>query len=207
MQSYSQLGQDLAVLEHFGDISGGYFVDIGANDGITLSNTYLLETQYAWNGICIEPQNETYNRLEKNRKCICVDKAAYSVSGLNLEFVEKYDWLLSGLKDHFDFEFFKEAPIKGIVSVQTSTLTDILDAHGAPNYINYLSIDTEGSEIAILKGIDFNKYRFGFISIEHAHRVKDRAEQRAILEANGYTFLKQADFDDYYIGPYNQPGL
>jgi hypothetical protein len=62
-----------------------------------------------------------------------------------------------------------------------------------------LSIDTEGSEVEILKGIDFSKYIFKIISIEHGNRVQSSIEQRAILESNGYRFLKQNDFDDYYV--------
>jgi FkbM family methyltransferase len=198
MESYSQIGQDLFVLNHFNNLRGGYFIEIGALNGITLSNTYLLEKNFEWKGICIEPSHDEYEKLVNNRKCICIDKAVYSKSGLNLEFVQKYDGLLSGLKDHYDFNFFSELPIQKTTIVETTTLTDILDTHNAPKYIEYLSIDTEGSEVEILKGIDFSKYTFGIINIEHSHRKQSRIDQRAILEANGYTFLKQNDFDDYY---------
>jgi hypothetical protein len=112
MESYSQIGQDLFVLNHFNNLRGGYFIEIGALNGITLSNTYLLEKNFEWKGICIEPSHDEYEKLVNNRKCICIDKAVYSKSGLNLEFVQKYDGLLSGLKDHYDFNFFSELPIE-----------------------------------------------------------------------------------------------
>jgi FkbM family methyltransferase len=201
MESYSQIGQDLFVLDYFNNVKGGYFVEVGALNGIVLSNTYLLEKNFDWKGVCIEPSPDHYNKLVANRKCVCSDKAAYSESGLTLEFVKKYDGLLSGLKDHYDFGFFSESPVEKIIAVKTSTLTDILDENDAPKYIHYLSLDTEGSEVEILKGIDFGKYTFGIISIEHCHRIQSRIDQRAILEKNGYVFLKQNDFDDYYVYP------
>ena len=53
--TYSQLGQDLDVIKHYNFKENGFFVEIGANDGISLSNTYLLEKKYNWKGLCIEP--------------------------------------------------------------------------------------------------------------------------------------------------------
>jgi len=53
--SYSQLGQDLEVLKFYNNKENGFFIEIGASDGLNLSNTYLLETQYKWKGICCEP--------------------------------------------------------------------------------------------------------------------------------------------------------
>lgn len=197
--SYSQLGQDVFVLEYLQNIKNGYFVEVGALEGTILSNTFLLEKNYGWKGICIEPSPVEYSQLVQNRKCACIHKAAYSKSGLILDFVKKEDGLLSGLKDHFDFEFFKSSPIHSIIQVETMTLTEILDQNNAPSVIEYLSIDTEGSEVEILKGIDFTKYKFKIISIEHGNRIQSRIDQKSILEANGYNFLKQNDFDDYYV--------
>jgi hypothetical protein len=53
--TYAQLGQDLEVVRHYDNKEGGFFVEVGANDGISISNTYLLETRYNWKGICCEP--------------------------------------------------------------------------------------------------------------------------------------------------------
>ena len=86
MSSYSQLGQDLAVLSYFNNKQGGYYVDIGAHDGICFSNTYLLEKNHQWTGICVEPLPENFTRLGINRpKSICVDNAVYSISGLTID--------------------------------------------------------------------------------------------------------------------------
>ena len=61
--SRSQLGQDLTVLKFYNNKRDGYFIEIGASDGIKLSNTYLLESQYGWKGICVEPIPNNYNKL------------------------------------------------------------------------------------------------------------------------------------------------
>ncbi len=63
MFSYAQLNQDRNVLNHYNQLKHGYFVDVGAHDGITLSNTYLLEKYYEWSGICIEPLPNQFNKL------------------------------------------------------------------------------------------------------------------------------------------------
>jgi FkbM family methyltransferase len=199
MESYSQIGQDLFVLNFFKNLKDGYFVEIGASNGITFSNTLLLEKNYNWKGICIEAGENEFVDLQKNRTSHCVNKAVYSKSGLKLDFVKKANGLLSGLKEHYDFETWKDAPTEKICTVETETLTDILDRHGAPKYIHYMSIDVEGAEVEVLKGIDFSKYTFGIMNVEHNHHAKERKEQRAILEANGYKYLKPNDFDDYYV--------
>ena len=67
MRSYSQLGQDLTVLKFYNDKRDGYFIELGASDGITLSNTYLLEKEFGWKGICAEPVPVKYEALCKNR--------------------------------------------------------------------------------------------------------------------------------------------
>ena len=76
--SYSQLGQDLEVIKFYNNKENGFFIEIGASDGIILSNTYLLETQYKWKGICYEPIPNNFKKLVKNRpNSICYDKAVY----------------------------------------------------------------------------------------------------------------------------------
>jgi len=199
-ETYSQIGQDRFVLEFFKNMENGYFVEIGASNGVTLSNTYLLEKNYNWKGVCIEAGVDEFVDLQKSRKSHCVNKACYSKSGLKLEFVKKLNGLLSGLKEHYDFDTWNEkcAPTEKVYTIETETLTDILDRLEAPKYIHYMSIDTEGAEVEILKGIDFSKYTFGLLNVEHNYNTQQRKQQREILEANGYKFLRENQFDDYY---------
>jgi len=205
LKSYSQFNQDLIVLKAFDFKKNGYFVDIGANDGISGSNSYLLEKEYDWNGICVEPLPDVYLKCKECRNCACYDFAVYSKSDLELNFC--MSGLLSGIEDTHLIKDKKQNFIdpsyftnnyKGDVKVQTKTLTDILDMSNAPNFIDYLSIDVEGAEMHVLHGIDFDKYKFGMIHIEHNWQPY-RVEIRDNLEKNGYLYLIENKCDDIYV--------
>ena len=85
------------------------------------------------------------------------------------------------------------------LKVKTKTLTKIMDENKAPKFVDYLSIDTEGSELKILEGIDFNKYSFGYINIEHNYKEPRRKNMKKILLKNGYKYIGGNRFDDIYI--------
>ncbi len=195
--SFSQVEtkQDLFVAEHFGHKTGGFFVDVGAYDGKHLSNTHQLEKVLGWKGICIEPLPHAYAGLLVHRQCVCVQAAAFSQAGLELEFASSD--VLSGLVEHIDrwTEVLKEPRFK----VRTTTVTAELDKAGAPSHVDYLSIDTEGSELEVLKGIDWSRYSFGFISLEHNFMEPRRSEMRAFLAERGYRYLRENCFDDDYV--------
>lgn len=197
--SYSQINQDLNVLQFYNHKKFGYFVDIGANDGIYLSNTYLLEKKYNWNGICVEPIPDLYDTLIKNRSSICEKEALYSISGQELEFKICDETVYSGFSEtmlsHLDIVNSNYKTLKVI----TNTLTDILDRNNAPLFIDYLSLDTEGSEYDILLGINFNKYSFGIIHVEHNNIESNRLNLKEILTSNGYIYVKENKWDDIYI--------
>ena len=198
--SYSQIGQDLEVLKFYNNKQNGYFVEIGASDGIILSNTYLLETQYNWKGICSEPIPEKYELLKINRPYShCNNKALYSKNGVTVLFDVANADLLSGISSHIDKYSEIVNKNKTQIEVETITLTNLLDKYNAPLFIEYLSIDTEGSELEILKGCDFNKYKFGYITLEHNYMEPRRTEMREFLISKGYRFLKKNQFDDDYI--------
>jgi FkbM family methyltransferase len=194
--SYSQFGQDLDIIEFLNHKQNGYFIDIGAADGIDLSNTYLLENKYNWNGICIEPQNFYYKHLIKNRNCHTDNSLLFSEKGKVFNFSLSNNGL-AGITDYID----KHHHVKNSKQTKktTDTLNNILIKYNAPRYIDYVSLDTEGSELEILKGIDFNKYKIGIMNIEHNFVEPRRTNIRKFLENNGYKFYKEKDVDDFYI--------
>lgn len=100
MKSYSQLNQDLNVISFFNNKNDMYFIDIGANDGKTLSNTFLLEKQYNWKGICSEPLPSAFKKLITCRSVVCDNNAIFRESGLSLEFSESN--LFSGITNFID---------------------------------------------------------------------------------------------------------
>jgi FkbM family methyltransferase len=200
MNSYSQLNQDINVLKFYNNKKDGYFVEIGASDGINLSNTYLLEKEYNWKGICIEPIVEQYKQLINNRKCICENFSIYNTSDLDIEFaICNENSLLSGIYSYIDLHKNTVEKDKKIFISKTKTLTEILDKNNSPKFIEYLSIDTEGSELEVLKGIDFNKYKFGIIDIEHNYVEPRRTQIKELLINKNYKYLKENNWDDTYI--------
>jgi FkbM family methyltransferase len=200
--SYSQIGQDKWVVEKTKGKRNGYFIEIGAVDGVYLSNTYLLETQYGWTGVCIEPSSK-YGDLIKNRSSLCFPVCLSDKAGEVVEFVEgtTEKWgtdeshhTLSGIQKYFNAHQTKGITIK----LRTRTLEDVLIAANAPTDIDYMSIDTEGSELIILKNFPFNKYKIKLITIEHSYVEPQRTLIRELLTKNGYKHVHQLNIDDCF---------
>jgi len=194
-KSQVETKQDVFVGEYFKWKRGGYFVDVGAYDGRHISNTYQLEKVLGWTGICVEPLEHAFRALRGHRKCVCVQAAAYSVNGIEMPFCSSD--LLAGLEGHIDRHM--EALKAPRITVKTRTLANLFVEHRAPSEIDYLSIDTEGSELEVLKGIDWERHTFGFISLEHNFVEPRRSEMRKFLEARGYRHLRENLFDDDYV--------
>jgi len=195
--SYSQLGQDLEVVKYYNQ---GYFIEIGASDGITLSNTYLLETKYNWTGICCEPIPSKFEQLVKNRPhSKCYQEAVYNKSGMSVTFDVARSSLLSGISEHIDRHKHTVDKMKTVIQVQTITLMDVLEKANAPSFIEYMSLDTEGTELEILKPFDFDKYTFGLIDVEHNYMEPRRTDIRNLLLSKGYVYKGENKWDDMYI--------
>tara|TARA_R110000822_G_scaffold80158_1_gene191151 strand:+ start:356 stop:1003 length:648 start_codon:yes stop_codon:yes gene_type:complete len=197
--SKSQLEQDLKVLDYFNNKKEGYFLEVGASDGVELSNTYLLEKSYNWTGICIEPIPKVYEKLKLNRNCLTENKAIYNESNKEVNFsIANSHTLLSGISTHLDQHKEKVDNDKEDIIVPTLTLEDLLIKHDAPKFIEYMSLDTEGSEYEILKVFNFNKYKFGLIDIEHNYIEPRRTMIRDLLLENGYKYIGENKWDDSY---------
>ena len=201
-KSYSQLNQDVNALEFFNYKKDGFFVEIGANDGITLSNTYLLEKEFGWKGICVEAIPELYNKLVINRQnSTCISRAVYKTSDEEIEFDIANDNLLSGISELISQDSVHYNNVKNnrkIIKVKTITFTDLLDQNNAPKIIDYLSLDTEGSEYDILLSLDFNKYKFKLIDVEHNFLEPARSNIKKLLLDNGYEYVGDNKWDDIY---------
>ena len=201
--TYSQLKQDLDVLEFFKD--PGYFLDVGAHDGVTYSNTLLLE-KHGWDGILFEPQPKMCKKIKRNRKVRLIESAVYSKSNLILEFAVS-DTLLGGIARHrtvytADLEKSKR------YNVKTTTLAQELERASSPKIIQYMSLDVEGAELEVLKGMDWS-YTIQLIDLEHndipvveTDREKAsqlRKEMREYLIARGYHYVGENKWDDQYV--------
>ena len=199
--SCSQLFQDLLVLYLLQEKTNGYFVEFGAADGMFLSNTYLLEKNFNWNGIVCEPAKSWENALRKNRSSIIDYRCVFHSSGLQLPFLDVKNNELSTLQSYSQLDLHASNRAEGDqYLVETISLEDLLDQHNAPRVIDYISIDTEGSEFDILRVFNFKKYHFRIITVEHNH-TEMRTEIYNLLVNSGYSriFKDLSGFDDWYL--------
>lgn len=200
MEDYfkSQFGQDRHVIENiYKQKENGYFVEIGAYDGMSMSNTYLLEYKYKWKGICVECNPFHFEKLIKNRpNCINSCHAVFNEDNKTMQFINDDDGGCSGFVETNTHSHILH---KNIIDVKTKKLTSILEDSNAPSFIDFLSIDTEGSEFLILNSHDFDKYLFGYICVEHNFIETNRVKIRCLLESKGYIFFRENNVDDDYI--------
>lgn len=199
--SLSQLRQDLLVLSVLNFKRNGFFVEFGATNGVDLSNTYLLEKEFGWNGILAEPAKCWHQDLQKNRTCL-IDKNCVWIDSISiLKFNEASSAELSTINSYNSSDFHGEERKQGkSYDVKTISLMDLLDKYNAPHNIDYLSIDTEGSEFEILSKFDFDKYRIMVITCEH-NFTPAREKIFKLLTQNGYArkYEKLSRFDDWYV--------
>tara|TARA_B100000427_G_scaffold4405_1_gene4256 strand:- start:699 stop:1397 length:699 start_codon:yes stop_codon:yes gene_type:complete len=199
--SPSQLGQDLLALYFTSGIKNGFFVEIGACDGVKFSNSLKLE-KYGWNGIISEPSPYWINKI-KNRKCLISTKAVFSESNVKLDFGSIEDFPgLSGLINHFEKDDNAKLREKSkMAKVETITLNDLIEQNAPNTKINYISIDTEGSEYEIIKNFNFKKYDVDIFTIEHNFLEKKRNAIFNLMIQNEYirVFENLSQWDDWYI--------
>jgi len=194
----SQIGQDKYISDViFNNKKNGYFIELGATDGVSLSNTHYFEKELGWNGLCIEPHPKYISDLKKNRSCSISNFPIYSKSGETVEFSIVDCGELSGIKQHLGH--IGASKVDDTIKLTTKTLTEVLDEANAPKYIDYMSLDTEGSELEVLKGLDFNKYTIGYINVEHNYRQPMRNIIGKFLQEKGYVFSRWNRYDDEYM--------
>jgi len=201
-KSKSQLRQDLFVLSTLNFKTNGYFVEFGAANGIDLSNTFLLETSYAWKGIVAEPARHWLSKLQENRPGSQIENSCvWKDTGSMLLFNETKIPEISTLDSFSSSDLHKSSRASGTkYMVKTISLTDLLIKFNSPKEIDYLSIDTEGSEFEILSTFDFSKYTFKVITCEH-NFTSAREKIYDLLTKNGYErkFEAISNFDDWYV--------
>lgn len=200
----AQLKQDVLVMILTNYKQQGYFVEFGSCDGIFLSNTYLLEKNYQWNGILAEPTRKYHDPLRQNRSC-CIDhRAVYTHSNDRIDFREVFGIEeVSGINATLPPDSFRKKRDKNfeIHSVETISLEDLLKFHNAPRQIDYLSIDTEGSEFEILSNFSFANYSIDIITIEHNFLEERRSNIKNYLSSKNYVqiFSHRSQWDDWYV--------
>jgi len=182
----------------------GFYVELGANDGVAQSNTLFLELTRGWTGLLIEPVSETYIKLIRNRSssrnhlvhAACVSSLRHSrtveiaVNGLMstpmVDFTDIHD-----IRSHFSWSETQHEIITE--RVVAKTLTEILGEVFAPQYIDLLSLDVEGGELEVLQGVDFSQITIEWILVE----TRSSREMEQFLGALGYELIEKMSHHDY----------
>jgi FkbM family methyltransferase len=204
---FSQHKQDQVIDKIiFGNKENKIFVDIGANDGITYSNTYFLEKNRSWTGLCIEPLPSTFEKLQVNRNCIMENCAVGSTNRKDILIeISGYSEMLSGLKknyhkDHLsriDNEISNYGGVKNEIEIDCVNVNDLLAKHSLFS-IDYCNIDTEGSETEIINALDYNMFKIDVITIEANYKI-ERIRIKLKLIPNGFKYITNLGNDMLFV--------
>lgn len=204
----SQNGQDKYIIKNFftnsnGEIKkDGYFVDIGAHDGVEASASYAFES-LGWDGICVEPLPKEFAKLQKNRKVSCINAAISNSQDNIVDFLEitgnGYIEMLSGIHNRLDSAHISRInwestkpqynnTLQTIIKIPNHRFNDIIPR----KHIDFLSIDTEGCDIEILNSIDFDKYNIDVICFEdnscsYQHQISNFIDNNNLI--NNYILI------------------
>ena len=201
---YGRGGQDIYVADLLGRPANGTFVDIGANDGVTISNTLYFEKELGWSGLAIEPMPDAYTRLKTNRHCHTLNACITDREG-RAEFLEITGRaaMLSGLVAKYDQQHLRriDRTIKRLGGSRKITQVECLRFHTAMaryniNRIDFLSLDTEGGELDILKDIDFKALPVRTISVENNYFT---FAIRDYLSQFGFQHMGTIGIDEIYL--------
>lgn len=206
MKYYGQYQQDKYLDKLFKGKTKGTFVDIGAHDGLTFSNSYFFEKERKWKGVCVEPIPEIFVKLNKSRNCIkingCISDKIGTEKFLRVkgEFVDTE--MLSGLIDDYDArhleridrEIKEYGGSKEEIDVTCYDINKVLKENNI-NKVDFFTIDTEGNELKILKTIHFNEFDFDILLVENNYQTE---EMNQFMTSKGFKRIKKIGHDEVY---------
>lgn len=191
--SKSQIYQDIFVYFFSNLKKNGFFLEIGAADGVNISNTYLLEKKFNWIGIICEP-NPIHKLSNLTNRKAKLDTNIIDCKDSHKKYLYMND-------DIFNSSIKNDKKYKKKIYLKTLSLNSLLNKYKSPKTIDYISIDTEGNEYSILKSFNFKKYNVKIFTIEHNFNNAKRNSILKIMKKNNYIrILKNLSYmDDWYI--------
>jgi FkbM family methyltransferase len=223
----SQMGQDMFLNRwFFKNRRPGFFIDVGAFDGILGSNTSYFEKHLQWTGIAFEPNPSAFEVLRATRSCRLIQGCAYHHDGqvpflalserkqhkgtesrpprslLSMVLDSSHGGaMLSGIPEHMDQVQRAEWAQKAmnlnqiLATVPCHRIDTVLNELGV-NIVDYLSIDVEGAELEVLRGIDFGRVQVNVIGVEHSDRFP---EVYGLLTTSGFEYQGLLFFDEIFV--------
>ena len=181
------------VWKFFGRKRDGVFVEVGANEPVDGSQTWLLE-QNGWRGVLVEPQASHCDRLRAGRK----NSQVFQVACSGPEMEGEMDLLVAEEEGSSTLQKQRDTHGTNFVSterVKVTTLDKVLQAAGVAK-IDFLSLDVEGHEIEVMRGFDFKKFSPALILIEDG--VRDLSKHH-FLKSRGYKLVKRTSLNNWYV--------
>ena len=200
--------QDLFVLFILNEKRNGTFLEFGATDGIELSNSFMLEKYFGWTGVLAEPSPQWHSSLYKNRpNTTILTECIYNETGKQLDFFVSDRGVLSTLQE------FKDSDAKSMPGntqarnaagytcvVNTISLNDVILKYFNGVQIDYMSVDTEGSELLILENFNFEKYAPKIVTVEHNFSDQQNELDDLLIKNNYRRYFKDfTQFDAWYV--------
>jgi len=202
LESPSENGQDIFALVASGKKKNGTFIEFGAYNGVDFSNTYLLERHFGWGGVLVEPIPSNYSRVKEARSCIAIHGAVTpqdqeavlikEVPANNLSYVSERS-----------FNLFERA-MSRMHSVTGYSLSSLMMKFLHSTHVDFLSVDVEGLELDILSTVDFDRYSFGAICVEHNNSENKIGIRRLLESKNYYLVMEELSGNDFWYVHHSQ---
>lgn len=190
------LNQDELVWQYFGCRNNGFFIEVGANHPTGGSHTWLLE-QKGWQGILVEPQ-EKFTEMSKQLRprsrvfrAACTSPEKRGILELHIPSDELNGFAtLERNLDDFSIEYVRTEQVE---AVTLDELADRADWHGA---VDFVSVDTEGTELDVLRGFSLEHHRPALLLVEDKGQS---LEKHRHLTARGYRLVKRTELNNWYV--------
>lgn len=199
----AQAGQDKYVDAQFLDkkMNKGTFVEFGGLKGDEYSNTYYFEKAYHWKGIMIEAEKKYIPHLKQVRDAKIYNNAVCPSGMKEVKFASSKIMGWSGIADHVNDPRWTNK-IDKFVTISCVDLNIILKEQKM-FHIDYMTVDTEGSEIAILKTFDFDTFDVTFVQVERNVKTKAQRDEKdhliQFMNTKGYRLEKVFDIGNQAV--------
>lgn len=195
----SQHGEDVWLARYFGGKTTGFFVEVGAYDGIVLSNSYYFE-RLGWTGVLVEPHPGKAAACRANRPgsrvCECAAVSSADITSIELLDVLGGEVYSTTVESDYNLKRLRDYGLASHkIVVSGRTLDSILD-EARPPAIDFVSIDVEGAEIEVLRGFDIARWRPRLVMVESPARRTD--DVRSYFVSHGYAYLRSININDIY---------
>ena len=202
--AYSRFGQFgevaklLLVLLHTSGGAPGSFVEIGAHDGITISNTLLLESCWGWAGLLVEADPDNWHALSRSGRASHLEHAAVCAAGMgvvNMSINRGYG-VFSGMdgktREHATKLLrARRIPPPERVEVPCARLDTLMARAKLPTRVNFLSLDVEGAELEVVSTVDVGRFDLVLVELDGHDRGKDKSVNEKLSQAGlAYTGLR-----------------